>query len=142
MPHRPGPASSRSGARARTEREREAHAPGSSPHDDVQIVQNHCTGAASQVFDFNRGTVYEQEVRTFTGKCWDVPGAKPQYGVIQYRCNGAVNQRFRFVPTVDGKYEIRVLGNWCVTAIDGTVNGARVHLYPCTGEVHQQFHVE
>lgn len=115
---------------------------GSSPQDNAQIVQNPCTSAASQNFSLNPGFPYDQEVHTFTGKCWDVPGARPQYGLIQYYCNAASNQRFRFVPTVGGKYEIRVLGNWCLTAIDGSVNGTRIHLYPCTGELSQKFTVD
>ncbi|MFB7216325.1 RICIN domain-containing protein [Streptomyces sp. NPDC056255] len=113
----------------------------SSPQDGAQLVQNHCTGAGSQNFSFESGSLYDQQVQTFTGKCWDVPGARPHYGVVQYYCNGAVNQRFRFIPTGGWKYEIRTLGNWCLTAIDGTVPGTRIHLYPCTGELTQQFTV-
>ncbi|MFI1736785.1 RICIN domain-containing protein [Streptomyces sioyaensis] len=115
---------------------------GSSPHDGAQIVQNPCTSAESQTFGFNPGSLHDQEVHTFVGKCWDVPGRKPHLGVIQYHCNTGVNQKFRFVPTVGGKYEIRVLESWCLTAIDGSVSGARIHLYPCTGESSQKFTVE
>lgn len=111
----------------------------SSPQDGAQIVQNPCTSAGSQYFTFDPGFPFEQEVNTFAGKCWDVPGARPQYGVIQYYCNGAGNQRFRFIPTVGGQYEIRTLGDWCLTAIDGAGPGARIHLYPCTGELIQRF---
>lgn len=98
-------------------------------------------GRGSQNFSFDSGSLYEQQVNTFTGKCWDVPGNSHQYGVIQYYCNGASNQRFRFVPTGAGRYEIRTNLGWCLTAIDGNVPGARLHLYPCTGESIQQFYV-
>lgn len=112
-----------------------------SPQDGAQLVQNPCTGGGSQNFSFDSGSLYEQQVNTFTGKCWDVPGNSHQYGVIQYYCNGASNQRFRFVPTGAGRYEIRTNLGWCLTAIEGTVPGARLHLYPCTGESIQQFYV-
>ncbi|MEU2211162.1 RICIN domain-containing protein [Streptomyces hygroscopicus] len=104
---------------------------GSNPQDGAQIVQNPCTSAASQLPIFDLGSLQDQEVRTCTGKCWDIPGGDPRRGIIQYTRNLDWNQKFRFVPTEGGRYEIgltRLLtgifcGPACLTSPRSRVRG-------------------
>ncbi|GAA4106580.1 MULTISPECIES: RICIN domain-containing protein [Actinomadura] len=93
--------------------------------------------SAGRLQDSERGRIV-----TLHDKCLDVRGGDSDDGtpVIQYRCRGTANQRFRLVSTDRGRYQIRTLHNKCLDVSGASsADGTSLIQYRCRGTANQKF---
>ncbi|WP_035701429.1 RICIN domain-containing protein, partial [Glycomyces tenuis] len=78
-----------------------------------------------------------------SGKCADVVNGSTDDGaeLIQYDCNGGLNQRWQLQPSGDGHYQVVAQHSGkCMDVSDAsTANNAPVIQWPCNGQANQQW---
>jgi len=83
---------------------------------------------------------FNVEIRTFDGKCLDIPGSNTANGVLitTYTCHGGKNQRWDVLS--DGQIKSRLQGNKCIDVpYSNPSNGTRITTYTCHGGANQKW---
>ncbi len=102
--------------------------------------------AATQPTGYLTGLIPASSGRVGTSMCLEMPGSSTSWGtqLIQWGCNGTINQSWSVEPSGSGWGGYRIRSNYnnlCVDIRDYSyANGAAIQQWPCTADWNQSFY--